>query len=244
MKLRKCSVSMAILIAFLGIQFSMSAVPARNGHINFKVRIENISSADGQTASNGVKWPFALSPGFYVVLEGPSFVFTEGRPCSTIGLEAQAEDGNPAGLVSFYDQIHKQGVHGLYNTPIGAAGPGPIGPGGAYEFTFKAAPGERLFTGLMFGQSNDLFYSTDSRGVDLFAKGKPISGDITSKFILWDAGTEVNEEEGIGPNQAPRQKAPNTGVDEHGVIHRAKESRFYSKTAELFRVTITPEGGM
>ena len=28
---------------------------------------------------------------------------------------------------------------------------------------------------------------------------------------LWDAGTEKNEVPGVGPNQAPRQAAPNTG---------------------------------
>jgi hypothetical protein len=46
---------------------------------------------------------------------------------------------------------------------------------------------------------------------------KPIAGDITSQILLWDAGTEVNEEPGLGPNQAPLQPAPNTGPVEHGV---------------------------
>ena len=64
---------------------------------------------------------------------------------------------------------------------------------------------------------------------------------MTSKYNLYDAGTEKDQEPGIGPDQAPRQKAPNTGEDEHGVVHKAKESSFYSKTAELFRVIITPQ---
>jgi hypothetical protein len=124
-------------------------------------------------------------------------------------------------------------------------GPGPIGPGAAYEFNFTATPKMRLFMTQMFGQSNDLFYSPDANGIALFdAKGNPLSGDITDKLYLWDAGTEVNEEEGVGPNQAPRQKMANTGSAEHGVVHRAKDVRFYGKNGELFRVTLTPESGM
>jgi hypothetical protein len=93
----------------------------------------------------------------------------------------------------------------------------------------------------MFGQSNDWFYAPEPGGIPLFNHGQPLSGDITSKFLLWDAGTEVNEEPGVGPNQAPHQKAPNTGADERGKVHKAKETKFFTKTGELFRVTITSE---
>ena len=33
---------------------------------------------------------------------------------------------------------------GVFNTPVGAAGPAPIFPGEAYEFSFSAAPGSKL----------------------------------------------------------------------------------------------------
>ena len=57
----------------------------------------------------------------------------------------------------------------------------------------------------MFGQSNDLFYSND-RPIALFTgNGKPAAGEMTAQLSLWDAGTEVNEEPGLGPNQGPRQ---------------------------------------
>jgi len=62
--------------------------------------------------------------------------------------------------------------------------------------------------------------------------------------MLFDAGTEKNEEPGVGPNQAPRQKAPNTGDAENGKVHLAKESTFFNKTAQLFRVTITAQSAM
>jgi hypothetical protein len=160
------------------------------------------------------------------------------------GLEMQAEDGNPEGLVKYLDHYHNHMLHGIFNTAVGANSPGPIGPGGAYEFTFTAAPGMKLSLTTMFGQSNDWFYAFDADGIHLFDGNRPINGDITSKLILWDAGTEKDEEPGIGPNQGPRQKAPNTGEDEHGRVHKAKTSAFFNKTSELLRVTITPEEKM
>lgn len=101
---------------------------------------------------------------------------------------------------------------------------------------------------LMFGQSNDLFYALNDTGIALFdKKGKPIIGDITSKVSLWDADTEVNEEPGIGPNQAPRQSAPNIGAEEHdsvqliGAVH---DGFAYPKTSDVMRIMITPAGNL
>ena len=139
---------------------------------------------------------------------------------------------------------HSFTLHGVYNTPVGATQPGPIRPGDSYEFSFEAAPGMRLYMTMMFGQSNDWFYSPDERGIELFKGGSPVSGDITSQFILYNAGTEVDEELGIGPNQGPRQKAVNTGMDENGVVTRVKTTVFYNNNAQFFRVTITPEASM
>ena len=208
--------------------------------VTFKVRIENISSPEGQTASDGTHWPFALSPGLYVVNEKGAMLFREGRRAGA-GLEAQAEDGNPEVLVkSFESMNHEAARHGVFNTPAGARGPAPIGPGAAYEFNVSAAPKMKLTLVTMFGQSNDYFYATE-KPVELFDDaGEPLSGDITSRFALYDAGTEVNQEAGVGGDQAPRQKAPNTGAAEGGVVRRAQGEAFYSKTGQLFRVTVTP----
>lgn len=206
----------------------------------FKVRIENVSGAEGQPAKDGTRWPFALSPGLYVVDQKPVALFKEGRKASA-GLEAQAEDGNPAGLAEALKAINHS-AHGVFNTPVGASGPAPIGPGGAYEFTVNAAQGEKLTIVTMFGQSNDYFYA-NAKPVALFdSNGEPVSGDVTASFTLFDAGTEVDQELGVGPDQAPRQKSPNTGADEHGVVHRPLKDSFYARTPQLFRVTITPVG--
>jgi hypothetical protein len=208
--------------------------------VTFKVRIENISSPEGQTASDGTRWPFALSPGFFVVDGKGVRLFKEGERAAA-GLEGQAEDGNPEGLVKGLEAMrHDAALHGVFNVPVGAGAPGPIGPGAAYEFNLSATPKMKLTLVTMFGQSNDYFYTT-GKPVALFdAAGEPLSGDITSRFTLYDAGTEVNQEAGVGADQAPRQKAPNTGAAESGVVRRAKGDAFYAKTGQLFRVTVTP----
>jgi hypothetical protein len=108
---------------------------------------------------------------------------------------------------------------GAFNTPTGAAGPGPAHPGDTYEFTVTAAPGSWLSFATMYVQSNDLFFSPGSAGLALYdAAGTPISGDITGQIGLWDAGTEINQEPGVGTDQAPRQTGPNTGADENGPV--------------------------
>jgi hypothetical protein len=238
-------ISFGLIAIFLGFQLTALAARHRDDKgVTFTVRIENISSKDGQTASNGVRWPFALSPGMWVVHDLEVRLLKEGGKAAVNGLEMLAEDGNPSGLIDYLGHYHDKMLHGVFNTPAGSSAPGPIGPGAAYEFSFTASPGMKLSMVTMFGQSNDWFYGFDSDGIHLFNGKTPISGDITSKFILWDAGTEKDEEPGIGPNQAPRQKAPNTGEPENGTVHKAKKSAFFNKTAELFRVTITPEEKM
>ena len=238
--------SMGLIAILAGFQLSALAAGRSNGkEVRFTVRIENIANKDGFTASNGAKFPFALSPGMWVVHNKLDVrLLKVGGKASVNGLEMQAEDGNPEGLIKYLEHYHNQMLHGLFNTPVGASAPGPIGPGGAYEFSFMAEPGMKLSLTTMFGQSNDWFYAFDADGIHLFDGNKPISGDVTSKLILWDAGTEKDEEIGIGPNQGPRQKGPNTGEVENGVVHKVKNSVWVNKTAELFRVTITPEEKM
>lgn len=246
MKHRKLVISILVLAITLIGQFAVATATAnRAKQTKFTVRVENISTPDGQTASDGTKWSFALSPGLWALHDRKSGLFVEGKPASK-GLESQAEDGDPSGLVGWLTTSHHAStLHGVFNTPIGMMGAGPIRPGNSYEFNFMANPGMKLSMTLMNGQSNDEFYAPDENGIALFdSKGMPVSGDVTAKFILWDAGTEVSEELGIGPNQGPRQKAVNTGVDEHGVVTRAKNEAIYSKNTELFRITVTAASAM
>jgi hypothetical protein len=246
MKRMKLAIGLALLTAFTLSQFTVAVATRKGQTTKFTVRVENISNAEGMTASNGVRFPFALSPGLFVLSDQNAPLFTEGKPARRNGLEMQAEDGDPSGFVAALEAMHhRSNLHGVFDTPAGAMMAGPIRPGESFEFTFTAMPGMKFFMTQMFGQSNDWFYAPGANGIALFdAKGSPLNGDITDKFVLWDAGTEKDEEIGIGPNQGPRQKSTNTGEAENGVVHRVKDARWQGKNAEFFRVTVTPEAGM
>jgi hypothetical protein len=246
MKHRKLAIGLALLTACYVSQLTVAVATRKVEATKFTVRVENISNPEGMTASNGQKFPFALSPGMFVLSEKSAALFTEGKAARKNGLEMQAEDGDPSGLVSSLVAMnHSSNLHGVFNTPVGMMAPGPIRPGDSFEFTVTALPGMRLFMTQMFGQSNDWFYAPGVNGIALFDnKDNPVSGDITNQLYLWDAGTEKDEEIGIGPNQGPRQKGMNTGEAENGVVHRVKDTRWAGRNVEYFRVTITPEGGM
>lgn len=209
----------------------------------FTVRVENITKPDAFTATNGVKWSLAYSPGVAVVHTEKAPIFSAGKKDRGQGLEAQSEDGNPTILAKSLQAGKGIKSVTVFDTPVGATVPGPITPGAAYEFSINATHGDRVSLTLMMGQSNDWFYAPAESGIALFKDGKPIGGDITSQIILWDVGTEVDQEPGIGSDQGPRQKAANTGPAENGVVRNAKDVKYgsaYAKTKNVMKVTITP----
>ena len=189
----------------------------------------------------GVQVP--ISPGAYVVHSTEIDFFTEGGAAGE-GLEAIAEDGSPGALVAALEGLDPVLDIGVFNTPVGADMPAPVGPGGSYSFYVDADPGYVLSFATMFIQSNDFFYAPDGAGIPLFDEnGDPIEGDITELVDLWDAGTEVDEEPGVGLNQAPRQSGPNTGDDEGGnivLVDGENDGFMYPAVGELIAVTITP----
>jgi hypothetical protein len=225
------------LAAFAALFLGMQAEVFAKKKTVFKVRIENVSAAEGLTTADGTKYPFALSPGMYAVTPDKAGFFKAGKRADD-GLEAQAEDGNPEILLKSFLIPSGLSRTGIFNTPVGADKAAPILPGGAYEFTFPAEKGMKLNFITMYGQSNDLFYAPE-KAIDLFVDGEAISGDITDKLILWDAGTEINQAPGIGDSQAPRQKAANTGAEEKGVVGSVKDGFSYPNTKDVLKVTIT-----
>lgn len=228
------------LAVVIGTQTNALAFAKEKNQKTFKVRIENVSTADGLTTEGGAKYPFALSPGMFVVNHRKHYFFSEGDKAD-MALEAQAEDGNPELLSKEY--LTKVGsiFMGVFNTPVGGDKAAPILPGGAYEFSFTAAEGMRLSLIAMYGQSNDLFYAP-KQALDLFDdNGNPLTGDITGSLVLWDAGTEVNQAPGVGLEQAPRQKMANTGPAENGKIGLVKDAFMYPNTKDVLRVTIAAE---
>lgn len=117
-------------------------------------------------------------------------------------------------------------------------------PGDQEQFSFHAGKGSYLSFATMFVQSNDLFYAFDETGLALYdASGAPVTGDVTGNVDLWDAGTEVNEEPGVGANQAPRQAGPNTGPAENGVVALVNDGFTYPADESVIRVTLAHDGG-
>src|SRR5215510_7506702 len=133
MKTRTIPTVLAALITIAALAVVASGQTMRKGQVKFKVRIENISNADGFTASNGMKWPFAISPGAYSIHRGGGNpLFKVGSYAGHTGLEAQAEDGNPEMLI--LGASHHAGVltNGTFKHPVGADMPGPVTPGAAF----------------------------------------------------------------------------------------------------------------
>lgn len=201
-----------------------------------------VSGFNGQLASRtGVTSPIA--PGVYAVHTGSSVLFMAGSADRGEGLEDLAEDGDPGSLASAVAARVDVSESGAFTTPVGAAGPAPAFPGDAYVFTITAMPGDRLSLATMFVQSNDLFFAPAEAGIALFdSSGNPESGDITGMVLLWDAGTEVNESPGIGPNQAPRQAGADTGDTENGTVKQVNDGYPYPDVDQVVRITLTPIG--
>jgi hypothetical protein len=183
----------------------------------------------------------AISPGVFVVHRDPGALYTTGVADPGAGLERIAEDGNPTDLAASVAADHP-GASGVFNTPVGAAGPGPATPGNAYQFEVTAEPGDHLSFATMFGWSNDWFFATHPEGVALFAAGgAPVSGDITAELALYDVGSEVDQEIAIGPDTAPQQVAPDTGAaDPMDLVRAVTTDRYAAPVTEHLRVTVTP----
>jgi len=179
-----------------------------------------------------------LAPGTWAVHEsGVTPIFMVDSPDLGEGLEALAEDGDPTTLAATL--AGKEGVlySGAFDAPVGGSGPGVLLPGNSYEFTFNAEEGDYLSFATMLVHSNDLFYSPSEMGIPLFVSGTPLSGDITSNIMLYDAGTEVNELPGVGLHQPARL---NGGDDENGNVRIVNDGFTYPAVSSVVKVTVTP----
>ncbi|SDQ24063.1 spondin domain-containing protein [Flagellimonas zhangzhouensis] len=200
--------------------FFMEGMPSSVGLERMAEDGNNEMTAMELNQNSGYVSPFA--PGAFGI---NSPVFEEGV-AATMAFEALAEDADPSG----YDNI--------FNTPVGASGPGPIFPGDVFSFDFTAENGDILSFATMLGQSND--WVVGSEGISLFENGMPISGDITLELHIYDSGTEVDQYPGAGADQAPRQSGPDTGAAENGLVMEEIDLPENIPAIEnLVRVTIT-----
>ena len=181
-----------------------------------------------------------LAPGVWAI-HGSDVqpIFTENSTDRGEGLEALAEDGDPAELNTTLDAVTTV-TNGIFNTPDGASAAGPLMPAGTYSFTFTAEEGDYLSLATMLVHTNDLFYGFGGQGIALFENGNATSGDVTSKLYLWDAGTEVNEYPGAGNNQPARGGAA-SGTTENGNIRIEDDNYTYPALTEAIKVTISSQ---
>ena len=199
--------------------------------VTFRIRIQNIAP-ESET-------PTLFAPGAWVLHSEPDPLFTNGEADRGEGLEMLAEDGDPTMLAA---SLHAQGLQaGVFEKPVCADTPRPLGHLEFYEFEVTASPETPYLSfATMLVQSNDLFVAPAGSGIPLFdVDDKPIGGQfVTNRLNLWDAGTEANEVPGEGDNQ-PRQSNANTGPkDEDTTVRPADDGFNYPSVAESVRVYI------
>ncbi len=188
------------------------------------------------TAWTGYTSPYA--PGVWAVHDANNTpIFVDGMADAGEGLEELAEDGDPSILAASLSNGTKASQSGVFNTPDGASGPGPILPGGSYSFTFKASEGDYFNLATMLVETNDLFLAFDEGGIALFNNGIALNGDITNLIELWDSGTEVNEYPGAGKYQ-PIRGGGNSGPAEGGPVVIVNDGFTYPAVNELIKITI------
>lgn len=179
-----------------------------------------------------------LSPGIFVIHTAADPLFTVGQLDRGQGLQQLAEMGKASILGDAVKASGTFATTGVFDTAVGAAKAGPIGPGGAFEFGFQAQMGEYLSFATMFGDSRDSFFAPDGNGIALFdSKGKPVSGDVTIHVQLWDMGTKVNEPPFVGKRTSADEKYPVQ------LLTDRNDGYAYPATQGIIKVTITADNG-
>lgn len=215
-----------LTMALLASAAAVSVADATGGERSVQVLISNVSSDQALVLPDGSAIKAPIAPGAFAVVSGDATAFRDGAAAGSLGLEQLAEDGNAEPLIA-----------SLKGTP-GVRMAGLFIPGQPFEVV--VAPGDRLVFATMFVQSNDLFYAPSQGAIPLFdGNGDAIEGDITSTVVLWDAGTEVNQQPGVGSEQAPRQGMAGVGMAEDGVVHMVADGYAYPRVEDVVRVTIT-----
>jgi hypothetical protein len=220
-----CSgVSALALVA--GVDLGLTG-PAAAGETSFTVTIEQLTTEQTLKLPDGSATKAPISPGTAVVYRGANPLFTIGEPASP-GMQRQAEAGQPEDLIDTVKSAKGVSQVVMFDRTD--------------SFTITARPGDMLSFATMFGQSNDCFYGPKGGDIALFDRnGRPIMGDHPVEVVLYDAGTEVNQTPGVGPDQGPRQYPNNwrQGELEHATVQPVRDTYAYPPVGEVIRVTVS-----
>jgi hypothetical protein len=216
----------------------------RTGAVEFVMRIENIAAYDSMVFSDGSSQAAGMSHGVYAVHpEGWPVYEPDEETLPATGLEALAEDGNIRPMQSYLEKHPDVVESGIFYKPVGRDTDAELWPGDVYEVHFTADPGDKLSLATMLMQSNDLIYGPRDGRIELFTDdGRPVQGDITGEFALYDAGTEVNEDPKFGPNVGLNQTRLNQGVAETEPVRPVDDGFAYPDATQVLKVTISRAG--
>lgn len=170
---------------------------------SLRITVTNTSEAGGTF----------LTP-FWFGFHDESFDLFETGKVASAGLEQLAEDGDASGLAAELVAADADGQGGVV---AGAAGPITTGEVTSLVVDVDGASNGQISVAAMILPSNDAFVGTGN-GVTLFDEHGTFLGATTLTFLgtdVYDAGTEYNTEEDAA---FINQTAPNTGLDEGGVV--------------------------
>lgn len=181
--------------------------------VTVSLHLDDIAAAGSLVASDGTTHDVKLSPAIVIVHDAAFVPFAAGEAASA-GLERLAEAGDAsvwAGALA--EEPAVSAVDAITKLDDATYEAGPFFPGDG-AFVVLDVPGTAMITvAAMFGESNDVFVAATA----------PVWDGAAVTYGEWplglfDAGTEVNQEPGLGADQAPRQADADQGAAEGGVI--------------------------
>lgn len=186
------------------------------GAVNVRLTLGNTSVAGALSTSAGPA-DIVLAPGLLVVHQPGWTLFDVGDTVAGTALETLAEDGDPTALQTVLaNEAGVEVVRVISTKDAVTYAAAPIHPGESAATVIHIGPDSRISFAAMFGQSNDAVVATLPGGVALVAADGALAPLVP--LLLYDIGTELNQEPGVGVDQAPRQAAANTGAEEGGVV--------------------------
>ncbi len=215
---------------------------------SFMIKVENVSMPN-TVATDRAEGTVPLSPGVYGVYSehsGAKVFFKEGKPADE-GTSRIAEDGD---IMEKLEQVTSSAAikeGGSFEAPGGPDNGPAIFAGEQATFMVEGKPGDYLQFETMFVQSNDWFYAFGDKGLPLFDGKQPVSGDVTSYLVLYDAGTEADTAPGTGPDQKPVQEPDATNVGPDDSVNKVEEASdrhpdfTIPATMSVIKVTVTPK---
>ena len=218
------------------------------------ISVSGTESKSGSTGADGTFTVSSLRVGSYTVTisgyDERRYVFDPTSQQFSVAL-GQTETVDFTGMIGELDfTVRVENVampkdfsfSGALAVPLNATEAGPLMPGHSYGYNFDAPPGSYVSFATMFVQSNDLFYAPDGMGIALWDDdGGQVSGDVTDQVMLWDAGTEMNQEPGSGSNQ-PLHGAGGDADEDPNVRIATDDFDNLPDVADVIQVTIEPIG--